>query len=169
MKKVLLFAPLLAVLSASPAFASSMPKADFSEPYLGLGIGNGLSLSVDIPLDRELSLGAAIGAPSFAAGSADVRLLYKLVRERLTLALLAGAQASGPRFSQFSYFQPMLGVALAYPFNPKLTGRLNVVVGVFDRGVTPSGLELGYKFTRSLEGTLGVNGRGDVLGLKYTF
>ena len=169
MKKALLMAPILALLTASPAMASSMPKADFSQPSLGLGLGNGLSLSVDIPLDRELSLGGAIGAPYFRTGNADVRLLYKLLRERFTLALLVGAQASGPRFSEFNYFQPMAGVALAYPFNAKLTGRLNVVVGFFDRGVTPSGLELGYKFNRDLEGTIGWNGRGDVLGLKFHF
>lgn len=163
--------------SAAPALASSLPKADISRPTLGLGLGNGASLSLDFPVTRELSLGGGLGAPSFRSGSLDLRLLYNLMRggrERVYLSLLAGAQFYGPTFGSFGTPEAMIGVALAYPFTSQLTGRLNVVAGLGTAGIglttmRPSGLELGYKFTPTLEGTLGYNGRGDVIGLKFGF
>lgn len=173
-KQLLIAATALTVLWSVPAQASSMPRPDFgAKPYLGLGIGNGLSLSIDFPVSRELSLGGSLGAPGFLGSNFDFRLLYKLVnggRSGLTLDLLAGLQASGPRFSTFNNFDPFVGVGLAYPFTPRLTGRLNVAVGVVSRqAFLPSGIELGYRFTPSLEGTIGANGHGDFLGLKFDF
>ena len=163
--------------TALPAQASSMPKADFDRNTLGLGLGNGFSLSLDFPVNRELSLGGSISAPGFVSNNFDLRLLYKLLnggRSNLTLALLAGVQAYGPRFGTISTYQPMVGVGLAYPFTSQLTGRLNLVAG-FGGGafgltsMGPSGIELGYRFTPNLEGTIGANGRGDFIGLKFAF
>lgn len=176
-KALVLAATVLALgATALPAQASSMPKADFDRNTLGLGLGNGVSLSLDFPVNRDLSLGGSLSLPQFRAGNFDLRLLYKLIhggRSNLTLALLAGVQAYGPTFGTFSTYQPMVGIGLAYPFTSQLTGRLNVVAG-FGGGwgwnnLGPSGIELGYRFTPNLEGTIGANGRGDFLGLKFAF
>lgn len=163
-------------VAALPAQASSMPKADFDRNTFGLGLGNGVSLSLDFPINRDLSLGGSLSAPGFVASNFDFRLLYKLLhggRSNLTLALLAGVQAYGPRFGTISGYAPMIGVGLAYPFTPQLTGRLNVVAGFGGiwgwNSLGPSGIELAYRFTPSLEGTIGANGRGDFLGLKLSF
>ncbi len=165
----------LAILAAAatPAQASSLPRADFgARPYLGLGLGNGVSLSFDAPLNADMSLGASLGTGFVLSksSSVDVRFLYKLLRggsQRPTIDLLVGAQGGGTGFT-LGGFEPMVGVALAYAFTPQLTLRGNIVAGVTSRGVIgPSGLELGYKFSPQLEGTFGGNGRGDVLGLKF--
>lgn len=165
---------LVAVATALPAQASSMPRADFgSRPTLGLAVGNGLSIGLDVPLSQAVSLGA-----SFNAGFAwtrntniDIRLLYKLVsadRGRFQLDLLAGAQGYGPGSFTFSTFEPIVGVATAYDLTPQLSLRGNLATGLVNRGgVGPSGIELGYRFSPTLEGTIGANGRGDVIGLKF--
>jgi hypothetical protein len=53
---------------------------------------------------------------------------------------------------------------------PRLTRRRNVLLGTkFVGGVLwapMAGTELGYDFTRTLEGTIGFNGRGEILGLR---
>jgi hypothetical protein len=164
---------------SAPAFASSMPKADFGRANtLGLGVGNGISLSLDFPLGGSLSLGGALSLQSFSANTIDLRLLYKLLpggRERLYLDLLGGLQIYGPRFGSFTAYYPFLGIALAYPFTNRLTGRLNVAAAIPTSGAflfsdtRASGLELAYEFTSNLEGTIGANGRGDFLGLKFSF
>lgn len=163
----------VAVLAAAaPAQASSMPRADFgARPYFGLGLGNGVSLSFDAPLNADMSLGASLGTGFVynKSSSVDVRFLYKLIRggtQRPWVDLLVGVQGGGAGFA-LGGFEPMVGVGLAYAFTPQLTLRGNVVVGVMSRGAGPSGLELGYKFTPQLEGTIGGNGRGDFVGLKF--
>jgi hypothetical protein len=163
---------------SAPALASSMPKADFGRSNtLGLGVGNGVSLSIDFPVSGDLSLGGALSAQGFVSNTADLRLLYKLMpggTGRLHLDLLGGVQIYGPRFGQFTSFDPFIGVALAYPFTSRLTGRLNVA-GAFNtgglgfNGTRASGIELAYEFSPNLEGTIGANGRGDFLGLKFGF
>jgi hypothetical protein len=168
----LAFASLLLVAAAAPARASSMPRADFGgRPVLGLGLGNGLSVGLDVPLSSALSLGGSFNAGFVTArtSSVDLRLLYKLVtadRGRFQLDLLGGMQGGGPGFA-LAGFEPVVGVAMAYGLLPRLTLRLNLATGVFNRGgIGPSGIELGYDLTPTIEGTLGGNGRGDFLGLK---
>lgn len=160
-----------------PAQASSMPKGDFTRNNLGLGVGNGISVSLDFPVSSLFSLGGAFSAENFNRNTIDIRGVYKLVPgggSRLTVGLLGGVQIYGPSFGAFSLFDPFLGVALAYPFAPRLTGRLNLAAafntgGAGFNGTRASGVELAYEFTPTLEGTLGVNGRGDILGLKLLF
>ncbi len=172
--KLLLVLPgLVAVMSALPAQASSMPRADFgSRPTIGLAVGNGLSVGLDIPVSQAVSIGG-----SFSAGLAwsrstnvDLRLLYKLVsadRGRFQLDLLAGAQGYGPGTFTFTTFEPIVGIATAYDLTPQLSLRGNLATGLVARGGTgPSGIELGYRFSPTIEGTIGANGRGDVIGLK---
>lgn len=69
-----------------------------------------------------------------------------------------------------------LGVGLAYRFTPQLTGRLNLVPGLIypfgpgrftDYYAPAGGIELAYRFSSSLEGTIGYNGQGDILGLRF--
>lgn len=166
------------VATVAPAFASSMPKADFGRANtFGLGVGDGVSLSLDFPVSGDLSLGGAISAQSFRSNTVDLRLLYKLVRggtRALHVDLLAGLQIYGPSFGNFSSYDPVIGVALAYPLTDKLTLRGNIAgafstTGLGFNATRASGIELAYEFTPNLEGTLGGNGRGDVLGLKLSF
>lgn len=161
----------------APAFASSLPQADFSRNNLGLGIGNGVSVSLDFPVSSMLSLGGAFSAQNFNANTIDLRGLYKLIpggTGKLTLDLLGGVQIYGNTFGAFNFFDPFVGVALAYPFAPRLNGRLNIA-GSFNtsgagfNGTRASGFELAYQFTPTLEGTIGANGRGDFLGLNLNF
>ncbi|HEY9720488.1 MAG TPA: hypothetical protein V6D47_00630 [Oscillatoriaceae cyanobacterium] len=176
----LLTAAVAWALMAGPALASSMPHADFSHNTLGLGLGSGIAASADFPLNRDWMLGVAANLSYFGTfgnfgSSVDVHALYKILRGtgsagKLDLDILGGVQG----FSTTS-FDPFIGVALAYPFTPRLTGRLNLALGLpglFPGGwgvVGPSGIELGYKFSSRLEGTIGENGHGDVLGLSYAF
>lgn len=58
--------------------------------------------------------------------------------------------------------RPELGFAVSYPFAARWVGRLNAVYG-------PSwGLEFGYHFTPTVEGTFGVTGMG-LIGLGVRF
>jgi hypothetical protein len=58
---------------------------------------------------------------------------------------------------------PELGVGLALPLEENLTGRVNLVFG------PSSGLEFGYRFNPSLEGTItAFSGRG-IVGLRFVF
>lgn len=164
---------------SAPALASTMPHADFARNTLALGLGNGISGSADFPLNRDWMLGAGANFSylGMTGASLDVHALYKILRGtgdagRLDLDLMGGVQGSG--FGTLR-FDPFIGVALAYPFTPRLTGRLNIAVGLPGAGllggwgVAPAGIELGYRFTPRLEGTIGYNGRGDVLGLDFVF
>ena len=161
--------------TSSVAEASSLPRADFgNRPTFGLGLGNGISLAIDAPIAPLLTLGASLSAPNFSSSNIDVRLMYKLIPgggiNRLTLGLLGGVQAGGNTFGSFNYTDPFVGVGLAYPLTSQITIRGNVAVGILG-GVGnrfgPSGAELAYRFSNQLEGTLGFNGRGDVIGLKF--
>lgn len=163
----------IALTTALPAQASSMPRADFgSRPYLGLGLGNGVSVSFDAPLNGDMALGLSGGTGVFnRVSSVDVRFLYKFLRGgvgRPTVALLAGMQGGGAGYT-LGGFEPMVGIGLAYGITPALTIRGNIVAGLGSRNwIGPSGIELAYKFTPTLEGTIGGNGRGDVIGLKFS-
>jgi hypothetical protein len=163
--------------AAPPAQASSMPKADFgSRNVFGLGLGNGVSLGLDFPVSRELSLGLSANFGYFKYSpwnsAVDFRLLYKLLGggRGLTLDLLGGVGTYGPGWFTFGAVDPFLGVALAYPLTPRLNLRGNLAIGLLYRSYYgPSGIELGYEFSNNVEGTIGVNGHGDVLGLKVSF
>ncbi|HET9950882.1 MAG TPA: hypothetical protein VFS09_03715 [Candidatus Eisenbacteria bacterium] len=65
-------------------------------------------------------------------------------------------------FANRAGVRPELGFAVSYPFAPRWVGRLNAVYG-------PSwGLEFGYNFTPTVQGTFGVTGMGLVgLGVRF--
>jgi hypothetical protein len=161
---------LAVLLFAAPAMASTMPRADFgNRPTLGLGLGWGVGASLDVPLSGLASLGAGVSFTRFNTGGANVRFLYKLIHGGggLTLDLLVGGDVGYVFAGGSTAFGPFAGVALAYPFTRQLTGRLNLAVNPLAFGSPDaSGIELGYKFSPTMEGTIGGNGRGDFLGLK---
>jgi hypothetical protein len=65
-------------------------------------------------------------------------------------------------FANRAGLRPEVGFGLSYPFDPQWTGRANFVYG-------PSwGFEVGYRFSRSVEGTFGITGLG-VVGLGFRF
>jgi len=175
---------------AQSAGASTMPRADLGgrNNYFGIGLGNGVSASVDLGLTRQLTLGGSIGTGLLGYSEPnryDIRLLYDFIaggRHNLSVAGIIGLWGG----SYWSWANTPfnlapgieVGVGLAYPFTPRFTGRLNLVVPYY--GITggpyynywggPSGgLELAYKFQPHLEGTLGTNGQGNLLGLKLDF
>lgn len=159
-----------ALLAFAPisAEASTMPKADFGlAPTVGVGLGNGLGVSIDAPMGSNLAIGASAHLAYFNAVGLEGRLMYKLARaDKLQIDLLAGVNALGIGGVTLA---PGIfaGVGLAYPFTNKFTGRLNVAVNVLSPySYNDSGLELGYKFTNTLEGTIGGYGYGEFLGLK---
>lgn len=174
-------------LFALPAAASTMPRADMAGKdarYFGLGIGNGLSASVDVGLSKDVTLGASLGTGLYQGEYSrfDVRMLYDFVnggRRGLSVAGILGLWG-GSRWGTAYSLAPgvEIGFGLAYPFTRQLTGRLNLVVPYFGLAGGPyydlfggpsGGVELAYKFQPHIEGTIGSNGHGNLLGLKLNF
>jgi hypothetical protein len=169
-----------------PSFASTMPDADITQK---IGIGTGPSVSIDFKLNPKTSLGFSLGSPFykglFVTGNYDLRLLYKFIdQNKFALSGLIGLAGDQPfvQNRDGSPFGIEAGIAMSYQFSSQFSGRLNVVGGLplfrygnfgtfgFYNYLAPaSGIELGYKFNKNIEGTIGVNGQGDVLGLNIMF
>lgn len=174
MRKILLAtvaAQTAAMLTAPAALASTMPAADDRRTTIfGTGFGNGLGMSVDGPIsgDTRLGLGFGLSVPLGAIPSYDLRLAHWMRTgiARLDAALMAGAFGLGPALP----IAAEMGLGLGYELTPRLMLRGNLVVGTnFVSGLmwAPiSGVELGYAFTTNLEGTLGYNGRGEIVGFR---
>ncbi|MBU6427925.1 MAG: hypothetical protein KGR26_02850 [Cyanobacteria bacterium REEB65] len=176
---------LLLGLWAWPARASTMPAADFQPGTrtVGVGVGFGGGLSVDAALTPNLLAGLSTSwlASPPVGGRFDAHVLYQFVNGGKTGLSIAGivglwgdtSLPGGP----FPYLPPIEGgFGLAYPFTPRLVGRLNLVVPLFKPtrpfdifGGPAAGLELGYRFRPNLEGTLGLNGQGNLLGARFVF
>lgn len=166
----------------TPAQATTIPKADGN--FNNLSIGFGPSLSADFNLDLETTLGFSLASPvyfdvgDFGITRYDVRVNHQLYRYRsFTLSGIVGlwGDANLINSKAVSPLGLEAGVGLAYSFTPELTARLNIVPGFafFKRSgvlrdfIPPAnGFELGYKFNPNLEGTIGFNGNGDILGLR---
>ena len=176
----------LLAAGAPVAEASTMPRADFTRGsrVLGVGVGNGIGASVDVAVQPNLSLGGAIGSGVYGFDTTrwDVRMLYQFVnggRRNLSVAGLLGV------WGDSRYQRPLglapgieIGFALSFPFTRELTGRLNLAVPYYGTlggpyfnafGGPSAGAELGYRFQPHIEGTLGVNGMGGLLGAKLNF
>ncbi len=160
-----------AALAAPSALASTMPAADDRHMTIfGTGFGTGLGMSVDGPLSGDTRLGLAFGlsVPLATIPNYDVRLAHwvRTGISRLDTSLLAGAYGLGSVMP----IAAELGVGLGYELTPRLMLRGNVVAGSnFVTGLlwAPiSGVELAYAFTANLEGTLGYNGRGEIVGFR---
>ena len=165
------------------AEASTLPKAEANRSAIAIGFGP--SVSFDAVIAPRLTLGGSLGLPFLVEGTNqvtgryDVRLAYKFLQEgRLSVTGIVGVwgNANFDDFSRSRYAGLELGIGLAYRFNNKLTGRLNLVPGftfpvrfnrVSDYYPPAGGFELAYRFSPSVEGTLGYNGQGDILGLRF--
>ncbi len=170
----------------SDAAASTMPRADFTRGsrVLGLGLGNGIGASIDVTVRPDLSLGGAIGSGVYGYDTTrwDAHLLYLFVnggRRNLSVAGLLGIWGdTGYRGTLGLAPGLEIGFALSFPFTRELTGRLNLAVPYYGNlggpyvnafGGPSAGVELGYRFQPHLEGTLGMNGLGGLLGAKLNF
>lgn len=172
-------------LWAPSALASTLPAADFQPGArtIGAGIGFGGGVSFDDAFAPNLSAGlSASWLVSPPVGDRfDLHLLYQFINGGATGLSISGivglwADTSLPG-GPFPYMPPVeAGFGIAYPFAPHLVGRLNLVVPLFSPtrpfdvfGGPAAGLELGYRFRPDLEGTLGLNGQGNLLGARLTF
>ncbi len=169
---------------AAPVRASTLPAADFQQGdrTLGVGLGFGGSVSFDDAF-----------APSWLGGMSaswldsppvgerfDLHLLYQFIHgghSGLSIAGILGLWAdTGLPGGPFLSMPPLeAGFGLAYPLTPNLVGRLNLVVPLFNTtrpfdvfGGPAAGLEVGYRFRPGIEATLGLNGEGDLLGLRMS-
>lgn len=186
MKRLILAALATGVL-ATPALASTLPQADFPANRRLLGIGAGsdnVSVSLDVPLSTALSIGGSVNLPGVGIGTSrliyDVRGLYQFIdggRRNLSIAGILGFWGTHWYGGGFTN-NLELGFGLAYPFTQQITGRLNLIVpyyGIlegpyyFTLGGPAAGLEIAYLFNPQIEGTLGVNGQGGLLGLNIRF
>ena len=183
---------LSALAVAAPAAASSLPRVDFgTEPILGLGLGAnqglsvGGSLSLDVPLGTRWMAGASVGSSLARSITYDVRAVYRLVDggpETPAIGVIVGLWGApgAPGFQLPGGVAPLVGFGLGYSINDQFDVRLNLSYSPFFNygsgefltfigGPPLAGLEVGYRLAPGLEATLGINGRGDFVGLAYTF
>ncbi|MBC7542635.1 MAG: hypothetical protein H7338_07890 [Candidatus Sericytochromatia bacterium] len=166
---------------------------DDTRPVVGIGIGP--SLSFDWRLFDPFTVGASAGmtlfdgagfnfnSSSFGVVRYDLRGMY-LLRDggatNVTISAVAGVWGDTSFLRQPVEGIPFGlegGIALSYPFLPQLIARINFVAGYqffsSPLGVNPgyfppaSGLELAYYPLPNLELTVGYNGQGDILGLRW--
>ena len=163
------------LVAGSPARAA-IPDADIRRGVNTAWIGmiTGVFGRADFGLDDRSAVGAYFGADpdnvyfgNFDRGdhyfSSDAiaggHYMYQFVEGNRNTPNVAGIFGA---FANKSGLRPELGVALSHPFSERVTGRANIVYG-------PScGAELGYKFSPTVEGTIGVTGLG-LLGLGFRF
>lgn len=177
-------AAVTALWASAPAQASTLPGADFAPDTrtLGVGVGYGGGLAFDWSVGKGLMAGFSAARLTAPLGNrVDVRLLYQFIdggRNGLSIAGIVGLWAdTGFSGSPFPFLPPIEGgFGLAYPITQQLTARLNLVVPLFSPlrafdvfGGPAAGLEMGYRFQPNFEGTLGLNGQGNLLGLRLNF
>jgi hypothetical protein len=158
---------------AGPAAASTLPPLDIgTRPIVSAGGGQSLNLGFDTPVDDRLALGASIGSRTFVGAHAGVRATYRMLssgRDPLTVSGVLGAQASGPAFQNLTAVAPVVGLAGAWPLAPAWTLQAYAVFALYGADqLRPAGVEVSYRVEPRLELTLGYNGRGDVIGLRWT-
>jgi hypothetical protein len=189
------FAPVLACLMASVApvatEASTLPRADFaSHPLLGVGLGMSQApalegaLSYDMPLTSQVLLGASVGYGLGSNVTYDVRALYRFIPLSPDGPAIAGILGvwGAPGQTGFQLggnMAPFVGVGLAYAINDRFDARVDLSYSPFYNygnqflsiigGPPIFGGEVGYKFSPTLQATLGLDGRGDIAGLSLSF
>lgn len=164
----------LAIL-AGPARAS-IPDADIrpSSNQAGFGVFDGAYGHAEFGISGRSAVGAYVGTDphdlyfgNFGRGDdrfdSDLLVgghyMYQFVEGvdgNPNVALIAGA------FANRSGMRPEFGLALSAPFADRWVGRLNAVYG-------PSwGVEVGYNFSPTVQGTFGVTGMG-LVGIDVRF
>ena len=168
---------IMAALATSfGAAEASIPDADIraSSNEVGFGAIDGAYGRVEFGMSGRSAMGAYIGTArndlyfgDFNNGdrrfNSDLLVgghyMYQFVEGAEgdpNVALIAGA------FANRAGLRPEFGLALSYPFADRWVGRLNAVYG-------PSwGLEAGYNFSPTVQGTFGVTGMG-LVGLNVRF
>ena len=173
---VFLLAMVAAMAISAGAAQASIPDADIraSSNQAGFGVFDGAYGHVEFGISGRSAIGAFGGTDPNDLyfgdfGSSDRRFnsdllvgghyMYQFVEGvegNPNIALIAGA------FANRAGMRPEFGLALSYPFAERWVGRLNAVYG-------PSwGLEFGYNFSPTVQGTLGVTGMG-MAGINFRF
>lgn len=181
----------LAILGgvALPASASTLPRADITRPdlrYFGIGAGHAVSVSADVAVAPNWTLGASLGSGFWNDPEPyryDVRAVYAFVnggRTGLSIAGILGLWGGTTFQNPYNLGRlpvPEVGFGLSYPYQ-NFVGRLNLIVPYYGQIAGPyfymfggpsGGLEFGYKVRPYMEATLGINGQGNYLGLKLDF
>lgn len=182
----------IALLAAGGnAAASTLPPVDFgTHPIVGLAIGTGLAwapsgaASFDLPLGDAWLVGASAGTSYGTQLNFDARVLYRLVqgnRESPTIGVMAGLWGAPgmPGFQLPGSVAPFVGFGLSYNLSKRFTARLNLAYSplfnynnsalLFMDGPPSAGIEVGYRVRPNLQATLGLDGRGDLVGLSWTY
>ncbi|HEU4334056.1 MAG TPA: hypothetical protein VFT32_06125 [Candidatus Eisenbacteria bacterium] len=155
---------------------ASIPDADIRAGYneAGFGVGNGAFGRLAVGLSERGGLGMYVGTDpndvyfsDFGPGDRDFdsdlvvggHYMHQFLEGNESRPSIAGVFGA---FANRSGMRPELGLATSYAFAPRWVGRANFIYG-------PSwGLEVGYRFTPTVEGTFGVTGMGLVgLGLRF--
>lgn len=175
--------PLLLALTPGLSMASTLPDAAPEGTVLGLGLAP--SISLDMPAGAG-SFGFSAGAPWYRYSYRGIlpymeaRYIIPLAGVRdpnLSMAILVGALASTDPDDWYWFGLPVgpeLGILLAYQLSPELRARINLVGGFGptwwwgDRsfGSPSAGLELGYQFSPTVEGTLTLGEYGSFIGAR---
>lgn len=176
-------------LWALPAAASTLPRADITSRdmrYFGLGAGHAVSVSADVAVHPQWTLGASLGTGYWNDPEPyryDVRAMYSFVNGGRTglsiagiLGLWGGATFQNP-YNLGRLPVPEVGFGLSYPYQA-FVARLNLIVPYYGQIAGPyfymfggpaGGLEVAYRMRPYMELTLGINGQGNYLGLKLDF
>ena len=156
--------------------AASIPDADIraGSNYGGFGAFDGAHAHADFGLTSRGAVGGYVGVDpndlyfnDYSTGDDQFdsdtvvggHYMYQFVEGVEGNPNIAGIIGA---FANRSGLRPELGFAVSYPFAPRWVGRLNAVYG-------PSwGLEFGYNFTPTVQGTFGVTGMGLIgLGIRF--
>lgn len=182
---------IIIIIFIFPAESSSLPDSSVKNNIIGLG--SGISISYDFIVFKGFSLGFSTGLPilwglpeaaPFSTIRYDLRGLYKISSSNeLNLSLISGIWGDYSLFSNGRYaplgFEG--GIGLSYKFTEDIKLRFNLVAGIsiiktlvnkqvnFGLFAPSSGIELEYKLLRSTYTTFGINGQGDIFGLKVVF
>lgn len=170
--------------AAAPLQAAHLPAADRSKSSLMLG--SAPSLGASWQFSRRLELGFSAATPFFFGddfGNPRYSLYaqYQLLNQNgFYMGIIGGLYGDlNLRGSTAGYSPAYLqfGAALAYDLNRQLTLRLNIVPGI-SLFIPPEGwlflppvggVALAWRPRPWLEASLGFNGNGDILGLRYLF
>ncbi len=166
-----------------PISASSMPKAD--QHSHSLSIGTAPSLALDFNVSPDLSIGLSGAMPLYGKAYGfiryDLHSTYLLLKQdtlfvRGLVGVFGDVNLPFGNQSQASPFGLETGISLAYDINQWFTARLNIVAGInFPKAnltglfAPAGGIEVAFRPFEQFEATLGLNGNGDILAIRYLF
>ena len=164
-----------AMLAASRAGAT-IPDANIVSGVNrgGFGVFEGIYGQADFSISERSALGGYFGfddnnlyfddfGPGDDTFDDDLVLgghyMYQFVEGNRSDPSIAGVFGA---FANRAGLRPEFGIAISHDFDSRWTGRANLIYG-------PSwGFEVGYRFTRTVEGTFGITGLG-AIGIGFRF